>query len=421
VTFALESVLNGAAYLLGALSIGVLLLAGFFLNHPEDEAIRRRLARSVPIFIAVLVLIGALAVIVQGAKLSGGATPTADVIVRYLSRTQSGRIWLARETLLLALLLIAVWPWADTIEAGKIRLLFFLFLPFLASRSLISHAMALRENTALMVLSDAVHMLAVAFWAGGLPVLFWILWRVKGTKESAARAARLVQRFSRIALWSVCLLIPTGVYQSLTHLGGVHNLLDSSYGNTLTVKIVIVILMLLLGALNRFSTKPALLRLAASAAPGQRQGQAFSRIGWEGALGLTVLGLTGLLTTLPPGVHSDHLQAQQQPGTSRAAHVHVSSAGQAAPAEGAVVKILVPRERQIFQGDQIPLRFSFQKGKRGHHVHAYVDGELMGMFESAEGTLNGIKPGTHKLELRVVADDHQTELDARDAISFVVQ
>ncbi len=61
------------------------------------------------------------------------------------------------------------------------------------------------------------------------------------------------------------------------------------------------------------------------------------------------------------------------------------------------------------------------KGKRGHHVHAYVDGELMGMFTGAQGTLNGIKTGHHVLELRVVAEDHQTELDARDRIGFVVK
>jgi hypothetical protein len=60
-------------------------------------------------------------------------------------------------------------------------------------------------------------------------------------------------------------------------------------------------------------------------------------------------------------------------------------------------------------------------GKRGHHVHAYVDGELMGMFQSGAGALNGLKPGPHTLELRVVAEDHQTELDAFDRIEFMVK
>jgi len=61
------------------------------------------------------------------------------------------------------------------------------------------------------------------------------------------------------------------------------------------------------------------------------------------------------------------------------------------------------------------------KGKRGHHVHPYIDGELMGMFDGRQGTLNGIGPGRHILELRVVAEDHQTELDASDRVTFVVK
>jgi len=61
------------------------------------------------------------------------------------------------------------------------------------------------------------------------------------------------------------------------------------------------------------------------------------------------------------------------------------------------------------------------KGKRGQHVHAYIDGELMGMFESAKGTLTGVKPGKHTLELRVVTSDHNVELDATDKVNFAVE
>jgi hypothetical protein len=91
------------------------------------------------------------------------------------------------------------------------------------------------------------------------------------------------------------------------------------------------------------------------------------------------------------------------------------------PAEGASIEIISPKADQVFNADTVPLRFKLTKGKHGHHVHAYVDGELMGMFTGRQGTLNGIKPGLHVLELRVVTADHQTELDARDRVEFVVQ
>ena len=91
------------------------------------------------------------------------------------------------------------------------------------------------------------------------------------------------------------------------------------------------------------------------------------------------------------------------------------------PAEGASIKIISPTKGQVFKGDKVPIEFKLTKGKRGSHAHAYVDGELVGMFESEKGTLNGIKPGKHTLELRVVTKDHQTELNAKDRVQFEVK
>ena len=92
-----------------------------------------------------------------------------------------------------------------------------------------------------------------------------------------------------------------------------------------------------------------------------------------------------------------------------------------APAEGAQVRILTPTKDQVFTGDEIPLHLELVKGKRGEHVHAYVDGQIAGMFKSTKGTLTGIKPGNHILEVRVVTADHNTELDATDKVQFIVK
>lgn len=92
------------------------------------------------------------------------------------------------------------------------------------------------------------------------------------------------------------------------------------------------------------------------------------------------------------------------------------------PAEGASITIISPRAGQVFKRDEIPISYHWAKGKRGHHLHAYVDGELMGMFSDPKrGTLTGIQPGRHTLELRVVAEDHQTELDATDSVQFAAE
>ena len=129
--------------------------------------------------------------------------------------------------------------------------------------------------------------------------------------------------------------------------------------------------------------------------------------------------VTALTISLPWSAAAQHDHSKPKaPGKTSGA-----KGGTAAlkPAEGASIKILSPTKGQSFKGDKVPIEFKLTKGKRGHHAHAYVDGELMGMFESAKGTLNGVKPGKHTLELRVVADDHKTELDATDRVEFTVK
>ena len=91
------------------------------------------------------------------------------------------------------------------------------------------------------------------------------------------------------------------------------------------------------------------------------------------------------------------------------------------PAQGASVKIVSPKAGQVIRGDSVPLEFKLTKGKIGEHVHAYVDGEMAGMFKGVKGTLNGIKPGQHTLELRVTTGDHNTELNATDKVTFTTK
>ena len=91
------------------------------------------------------------------------------------------------------------------------------------------------------------------------------------------------------------------------------------------------------------------------------------------------------------------------------------------PAQGASVRIISPKTGQVIKGDSVALEFNLTKGKIGEHVHAYVDGKMAGMFKGAKGTLNGIKPGQHTLELRVTTGDHNTELNATDKVSFMTK
>ena len=132
------------------------------------------------------------------------------------------------------------------------------------------------------------------------------------------------------------------------------------------------------------------------------------------------LAAAALILALPLFIWAQHDHSK---GHHPPAKVPTTKAAKSAPkpAEGASIKILAPTKGQVLKGDKVPIEYKLIKGKRGHHAHAYVDGELMGMFETDKGTLNGIKPGKHTLELRVVTDDHKTELEAKDSVQFMVK
>lgn len=408
----LEAAVSAISYIALAAFFGQLVVAGFLLPQGQPTALRRSLLVWATASLILFLLISMASLILQGSKLQRGGFPSGHLLWHYLTLTQSGQVWLGREiygalmALLMALLL------RNVAGSNLLRAAALFALPLVASRSLASHAVAVRKDTALAVSSDALHLIATALWAGGLLALWHGLRFVKlqGGKTTPLASA-IVRRFSVVALASVPALLLTGLYQSWLHVGSLPTLVTTDYGNVMLVKIVLFSLMLTLGAINFFSTKPLLGRADKSNWRNAIQ-TAAQRVGWEGLLGLAIFGATGLLTLLPPGVHAVHQTSAASANTSIL---------QFQPAEGASVRILSPKPQQIFAGDSVPLKFELTRGKLGHHVHAYVDGQLMGMFESDEGTLNGIPSGRHTLELRVVAADHQTELDAQDRIEFIIK
>jgi putative copper export protein len=416
-----EAIVSGLGYAVLAVLLGALVSAGFLLPSGEPKELRQKLLRAAAYLVVFFLLIAFVSLLVQGAKLRQGTLPSWDVLFRYLTMTQSGKVWLLREVYGAALAIVIFWLARNAASMKLIRLIFFLALPLVASRSFTSHAVAVKADTIVVVAADAVHLIATGLWGGGLLALFWILY--SGVKKSTlplSCAAETVRRFSRLAFGSVAVLVLTGLYQSLIQVGNLRTLFGTDYGRVLLFKLVLFIAMLGFGALNYLASGPALLRAAERNANDLSSAlRALTRIGAESFLGLLVFFVTGLLTVLPPGVHAVHQTVVAN--SSTIATPEGQKVPKLDPAEGASVEIISPKAEQVFQGDKVPLRFKLTKGNRGHHVHAYVDGELMGMFDGRQGTLNGIGPGRHVLELRVVAEDHRTELEASDRTTFVVK
>jgi hypothetical protein len=135
------------------------------------------------------------------------------------------------------------------------------------------------------------------------------------------------------------------------------------------------------------------------------------------AIGITLAIIFMGVAAAAQGGH-DHMKGMEMPMKHREKMPPRSALK---PAQGASVKITSPKAGQVIKGDAVALEFQMNKGKVGEHVHAYVDDELAGMFKDLKGTLNGLKPGQHTLELRVATADHGTELNATDKITFTIK
>ena len=383
----------------------------------------------------MFVIASIISLVIQGTKLSGGALPSlraaSPLPSQHPERENLGSPRGLRFTSF-------GWRCSGTAEGNTISPASAGFFSYHCRSSpaaaLQAMPVAVQEHTALAVSADALHLLATAVWAGGLPVLFWILYR--GTRRlhlAPSWSATTVNRFSWFALVAVIVLVATGFYQSWIQVQRLDILFETPYGEVLTIKVLVFLCMATIGALNLFSTKPKLLAIARSERlPNWLQRKTFRRIGSEAIIGLGVFCVTAILTLLPPGIHSLH-QANASGGNQLQAYPDklnlftwlsylLTSAPKLQPAEGAKITIVSPKKGQVFESDEIPMRYEFVKGKRGNHLHAYIDGKLMGMFsDPSGGTLTGIQPGKHVLELRVTTDDHVTELDAKDKVDFIVK
>ena len=415
---AVEAAVSALSFVVLALLIGHLVAAGFLLPHGEPIDARKSLMAGSAGCLLAFLLVSMIAVVVQGSKLQRGM-PSPDVLWRYMTMTQSGNVWVCREIYGVILALV-LWKVRGKIgELHVIRKLAVLAVPLIVSRSFMSHAVAVRTDTTVAVAVDMVHLLATSLWAGGVITVWRLLVIGKRASQPVSWSATIVNRFSRLALVCVALLIVTGAYQSWIHVHTPGLLVSTDYGKALSLKLAIFVVMLSYGALNFFSTRRLLRHSLAVRDIGTNAVlKPLQRIRGEAICAVLVYFATGLLTVLPPAVHTVHEKSQRQLGAkvmNSAATVSRQSA------EGASIQIVTPENGQVFRGDKVPVQFKLTKGKRGHHAHAYVDGELMGMFESQRGTLTGVKSGKHILELRVVADDHETELDARDTVEFTVR
>ena len=218
----------------------------------------------------------------------------------FLTKTHWGRIW----TLRLALSLVSGFFWF--LHDRRKRPLFGWFLvslfPLAATFSLIGH-LAEGGDLTLAVLADAIHLLAVSLWIGGLIPLVFFLPSAFSSRAMAGEAlVAVVEKFSRMAVLSVILIIATGLTGLWFVQGGKFSwswMPGRLYGQVLFFKVAFAGAVLCLGGAARFWILPVFRRHRENLPPPAAK-WFFRLVSFELFLALIVLAGAFLLTQAPP-------------------------------------------------------------------------------------------------------------------------
>lgn len=269
--------------------------------------------RLVRYLIAIVFVTALLGLWLHGLSVSEGS-PTASsfsVLLPLISETHFGKVWLLRMALLIAVAALVFCAGSTTKKALSGYFLaseFFLSASLLASIGLAGHAAAAEgASFALQVFVHALHLLAAGLWLGGLVLfsLFLRQCRRSTDADAVAMAQAATRRFSSIAVVSVALLILTGSYNAWNLVGGVPQLFGTPYGKLLLIKIVLLLPLLILGAVNRTKLKPELLTASLDhREPALRLTRKLGRNAIaEATFGALILLIVGFMGVTPPARH----------------------------------------------------------------------------------------------------------------------
>ena len=257
----------------------------------------------------------ALTLIEAGALLVAGTTALLLLVVHPWALADEGGHWPLRAFLTtefglaglgrvaLALLLFGAARWLRPGEDAAVRWAVALGAGALlmADGAWLAHAVSRLHGRASLMLGTALHQLGAVLWVGGLVhlVAFALLWRRAGGPSAEPLGARVLARFSGVAIAGIALVLGPGIYLSLSYIGGWGALIGTGYGVMVLTKVALLGCALGLGGLNFL-----LLRRRGGA---EDRGAAVAArvpalIEAELGIGVTLLLAAASLTSLPPSV-----------------------------------------------------------------------------------------------------------------------
>jgi copper resistance protein D len=290
------------------------------LNRNSPTALAHGIELSADTWVMRASLVSSIAIIadlfVQVAE-AHGSTVFAGVnvveVVQFGFGTTVGKIALLR----IAVFLVIVWL-AHSVLRSKWKVTALLSGVAIVLTALVSHAAAQPTGRALAIVFETAHIAGAALWLGTLFHLLAVRTPIERAvdAESTAVVARMVERFSPIALAMVAILLMSGILAACRFVGSGRALTTSAYGLTLIVKLALLVFALFAGLLNHFIIRPGLfaVRKNREAIPVLNQ---FGRnLELEVTAGLLVVAVAGILAAISPPAENVALELTHRQETA---------------------------------------------------------------------------------------------------------
>jgi putative copper resistance protein D len=292
---------------------GAMILFGsslFFLyalpKHGPASALEQRWARPLLLVSAATIFVGcvlgflAQTIVLAGSIQDGLQLDALSAAITGMSFGKSSLVRAITAGLFIGVFALAVpgrrgW-WIASLAGGLICMSF----------AWMGHGAATKGAAGLLhVSSDILHSLAASVWIGALVVFLILLVTDDRHSDTGGRAAlhQALHAFSGIGSGLVAVLVATGLINSWFVVGraGLPRLWTTTYGQLLTLKLVLFGVMVALAAANRFHLTPRLgaalcEKVSATGAMAALRGSLI----WETGISITVLGLVAWFGMLAP-------------------------------------------------------------------------------------------------------------------------
>ena len=271
-----------------ALLIGPLTLRLLVLRGPVPPALERRfhLVSVVAAFLVIDVGIAAFVLRASNAlQLSIVDLPYGD-LQPFAEKTRFGIAFLVMTIGfgVVAALLLVGWVF-DRLELRVPALV--ISVALLSGLSLSGHQGTEPNASWVSELADWLHLVAASIWVGGVATLAFLVWPL----APALRRTAFVG-FARIAVGLVAVMVLAGGYLALVRLPELSDLWETLYGQLLLMKVAVVAIALVWGAVHHFVVRP---RLEAGEDPDVHP----SLVG-EAIVAFSVLLAAAILTNVAP-------------------------------------------------------------------------------------------------------------------------